>query len=139
MSEVAKAGDQVSINYTGKLADGTVFDTSEGQDAFQFEAGSPNIIIGMNDAVIGMAVGEEKTVEIPPDQAYGQPDGELIIRVASDKIPEDVNVGDALSDGTDSGQNWIVTELVDGEAVLDGNHPLAGQTLTFDIKLVSID
>ena len=138
MSEVAKAGDPVSINYTGKLEDGTVFDSSDGRDAFQFEAGSPEIIPGMNAAVIGMKVGEAKTVQISPDQAYGEFEQELVLRVAADKVPPDVKVGDALSDGTESGMNWLVTEMTGEEVVLDGNHPLAGKTLVFDIELVGI-
>ena len=138
MSEMVKAGDMVTIWYTGKLADGTVFDSNEGMQPFSFEAGGAQVIAGMSEAVVGMQVGDEKTVEIPPEKAYGDPMEELVIRVEKDKIPEDVKVGDALSDGNPNSPNWLVTELGDQEVVLDGNHPLAGKTLIFDVKLESI-
>ena len=138
MSETVKSGDTVSIWYTGKLDDGTVFDSNEGQETFTFEAGGQQVIPGMSEGVVGMQIGEEKTLEIPPDQAYGAPVEELVIKVASDKIPSDVKVGDALSDGTPGSPNWIVTDVGSEEVTLDGNHPLAGKTLIFDVKLDSI-
>ena len=138
MSDSVKSGDMVSIWYTGKLEDGTVFDSNEGMEAFKFEAGGQQVITGMSEAVMGMQVGDEKTIEIPPEQAYGDPVEDLVISVAKDKIPEDVKVGDALSDGTPGSPSWVVTEVGDQEVVLDGNHPLAGKTLVFDVKLDSI-
>ena len=138
MSDMVKSGDMVSIWYTGKLEDGTVFDSNEGQDAFQFEAGGPQVIAGMSEGVMGMQVGDEKTLEIPPDQAYGDLVEDLVIRVPTDKIPDDVKVGDALSDGTPGSPSWVVKEVGGEEVVLDGNHPLAGKTLVFDVKLDSI-
>lgn len=138
MTEQVKQGDQVEIEYTGKLEDGTVFDSTEGRGPFEFEAGSPNIIRGMSDAVVGMQPGDEKTVEIPADEAYGPYNQELVIRIPRDRIPEDAKVGDALSDGTPGGQVWYVAEMTPEETVLDGNHPLAGKTLIFEVRLVGV-
>jgi len=138
MSETVKAGDQISIEYTGRFEDGTVFDSSEGRGAFSFEAGGGNVIPGMDAAVVGMQVGEEKTVEIPPEEAYGPRVDDLVISVPSAQVPEGAKVGDALSDGTPNGPSWVVTEVGEEAVTLDGNHPLSGQMLIFDIKLVAI-
>lgn len=137
MADEVKQGDQVAIEYTGKLQDGTVFDTTEGRDAFTFTAGSDNIIKGVNDAVVGMQVGEQKTVEVPPEEAYGDYNQELVVKVERDRMPENVNVGDALSDSS-SGKVWYVRDLNEEVGVLDGNHPLAGQTLVFEIQVVNV-
>jgi len=138
MTEAVKAGDMVSINYVGKLEDGTVFDSTEGRDSFQFEAGGQGVIPGMSSAVVGMMVGDEKTVEIPPTEAYGDHNPELVIRVANDRLPENANVGDVLSDGSPNSPQWMVVERTDADTMLDGNHPLAGKTLIFDVTLVGI-
>ena len=138
MSQLVKQGDQVEIEYVGKLEDGSIFDSTDGRGAFAFEAGSDGIIPGMSAAVMGMQVGDNKTVEIPPEHAYGPYDEELVLRLPRERIPQDANVGDALSDGSPGGAVWVVTELTDTESVLDGNHPLAGKTLIFDLTVVSI-
>ncbi len=139
MTEAVKQGDQVQIEYTGRLEDGTVFDTTDGRESFAFEAGSPNIISGMSDAVLGMQVGDSKTVEIEADDAYGAYDEELLLRLPREQVPEDVKVGDALSDGSPESRVWYVMELTDSESVLDGNHPLAGKKLIFDLTLIGIN
>ena len=136
MSERVKPGDKISIHYAGKLEDGTVFDTSEGRDALEFEAGSPNIISGISDAVIGMEVGEEKTVEIAPEQAYGPRQEEMLVKVSAEQLPDGVKEGDVLSDGQAGSRAWTVVEKNEEGAVLDGNHPLAGKTLVFDLTVV---
>jgi peptidylprolyl isomerase len=136
--QAVKVGDQVEIEYTGKLEDGTVFDSTDGRGAFQFEAGSAGIIRGMSDAVVGMQVGDEKTVAIPPAEAYGERRDDLMIRIPRERIPQDAKLGDALSDGQQAGQMWYVAELTPEESLLDGNHPLAGKTLVFEVKLVDI-
>ena len=138
MSERVKAGDQVSIHYSGKFEDGTVFDSSEGREALQFEAGSESVITGVSEAVIGMEVGEAKTVEVPPDQGYGPRQEEMMVRVKAEQLPDGVQQGDVLSDGKPGSRNWIVVEKNEEGAVLDGNHPLAGKTLFFDLTLVAI-
>lgn len=138
MSEEVKQGDQVEILYTGKLKDGSVFDQSEPGANFQFTAGGVEVIPGMSEAVVGMKKGDAKTIEIEPDRAYGDYDGEMVVKIERNQIPDDVSVGDALSDGSEQGPIWIVKELGDDFGVLDGNHPLAGETLIFDIELVGI-
>ncbi|HKI97396.1 MAG TPA: peptidylprolyl isomerase [bacterium] len=138
IEQAVKQGDQVEIEYVGKLEDGTVFDSTDGRGTFEFEAGSNRIIPGMSDAVMGMEVGQEKTVEIPPDQAYGPRNEELVIRIPRERIPQDAKVGDALSDGQQGGQVWYVAEVTPEEGVLDGNHPLAGKTLIFEVRLIGI-
>jgi peptidylprolyl isomerase len=138
VEQTVKQGDQVEIEYTGKLEDGTVFDSTDGRGGFTFEAGSNRIIPGMSDAVMGMTVGDEKTVQIPPEQAYGPRHDDLVLRIPRERIPQDAKVGDALSDGQQGGQVWYVMELTPEETVLDGNHPLAGKTLIFEVRLIGI-
>ena len=140
MSEpiLVKQGDQVEIEYVGRLEDGTVFDTTDGKGSFRFEAGSDHIITGMSAAVVGMQVGDTKTVAIPPEEAYGPRNDDLVMRVPRERIPPETQVGDALSDGNPGGRTWFVQELTEQETVLDGNHPLAGKTLIFEVKLVAI-
>ena len=141
MSEqtAVKQGDQVEIEYVGKLEDGTVFDSTDGKGSFRFQAGSDGIIRGMSAAVVGMQVGDTKTVSIPPEEAYGARDDDLVLRGPRERIPPDTKVGDALSDGSPGGRTWFVTELTEQETVLDGNHPLAGKTLIFEVKLVGVE
>lgn len=139
MSENVKEGDEVGIRYKGTLTDGTVFDEStEDSDPFRFVAGSESVIPGMSMGVIGMAVGETKNIEIEPDQAYGQVDDTMLATVNRDQVPKEVNVGDVLSDGQPDSQPWYVKTLTEEECVLDGNHPLAGKTLIFEVELLEI-
>ncbi len=133
---VAKNGDKVSIHYTGKLEDKSVFDTSEGRDPLQFTVGDKNLIVGMNKAVRGMKAGESKTVSIPPEEAYGPYSDKLVFEVPTKNLPPGVTAGTPLR-GPQGGM-VMVTEVNGEKAVLDANHILAGKTLVFDIKLVSI-
>jgi FKBP-type peptidyl-prolyl cis-trans isomerase 2 len=133
------AGDVVQIHYTGRLDDGTVFDSSSGGDPLEFTAGSNELIDGVSRAVLGMQEGEKKSLTIEPEDGYGQRQPGLEQRVPRSSLPEGVSVGDRLS-ATAGGQTipvWI-TEISDEAAVVDANHPLAGKTLTFDIELVSV-
>jgi peptidylprolyl isomerase len=141
MSE-AKNGDTVAIHYRGSLDDGSVFDSSEGRDPLQFEVGSGQIIPGLDAEIPGMKVGDSKTVVVEPDQAYGQvmPDAKQTVPRADipDSIP--LEVGMPLQVQTQQGQDISVrvAEISDESVVLDANHPLAGETLKFEIELVSI-
>jgi peptidylprolyl isomerase len=141
MSE-AKNGDTVAIHYQGSLEDGSVFDSSEGRDPLQFEVGSGQIIPGLDAEIPGMKVGDTKTVVVEPDQAYGQvvPDAKQTVPRADipDSIP--LEVGMPLQVQTQQGQDISVrvAEISDEAVVLDANHPLAGETLKFEIELVSI-
>jgi len=141
MTEV-KTGDTVRIHYTGTLADGTTFDSSEGREPLEFTVGSGEIIPGLDAALPGMAEGDKKTVDIPADQAYGQPDPNAKQAVPRDDIPDDIplDIGTQLQVQTPQGQVMPVTvaEVTEAEVILDANHPLAGRDLTFAIEVVSV-
>lgn len=138
----AKAGDKVKVHYTGKLDDGTVFDSSAGRDPLEFTVGAGQMIRGFDAGVDGMSVGESKTVKIPSTDAYGEHRDEMVIVVARDEMPPDMEVtpGDQLQMRHETGQIVVVTvtEVTDSNVTLDGNHPLAGKDLTFDIELVDL-
>jgi peptidylprolyl isomerase len=135
----AKKGDKVSIHYTGRLQDGSVFDTSEGRSPLEFEAGSEQLISGVSLAVIGMQEGEERTVTVPPEEGYGPHRPELEREVPVDALPDNVKVGDQLQAQTQEGTIFVwVKQIVEETATVDGNHPLAGKTLEFDLKLVTV-
>lgn len=133
---VAKDGDKVSIHYTGKLDDQSIFDTSENREPLEFTLGEPKIIPGMNNAVRGMKVDQSKTVSIPSDEAYGPYDDKLVFEVPTKNLPPGVKTGTPLRDP--QGNMVLVKEVKGEKSVLDANHILAGKTLIFDIKLVSI-
>ncbi|MGC9371116.1 MAG: FKBP-type peptidyl-prolyl cis-trans isomerase [Paracoccaceae bacterium] len=141
MTEV-KSGDTVRIHYKGSLADGTVFDSSEGREPLEFTVGSGQIIPGLDKALPGMTVGEKKTVVAEADEAYGQPDPNARQAVPRDQIPADIplEVGLMLEMRTPQGQSMPVTvaEVTDETVTLDANHRLAGHDLTFEIELVEI-
>lgn len=138
----AKSGDTVSIHYTGKLEDGTQFDTSKDRDPLEFSLGTGQVIPGFDKAVEGMAVGESKEVSIPPDEAYGQKHDQLVQDVPKTALPGDLTpeVGMRLQSQTPDGQvmQLTVTAVDDDTITVDGNHPLAGETLNFEIDLVDI-
>jgi peptidylprolyl isomerase len=138
----AKKGDKVKVHYTGKLKDGTEFDSSQDQDPLEFKLGEGNIIPGFEDAIIGMKEGEEKTEEIGADNAYGQYNKEYVVSVDRKEIPEDIDVkkGMQLEMKLEDGRSVpvMVREVKGDEVIIDANHPLAGKDLVFDIKLVEI-
>jgi len=139
----AENGDTVQVNYTGRLADGTVFDSSVGREPLEFTLGAGQMIPGFEKAVFGMKVGEKKTVTIPVDEAYGPRRDDMIMEVPREKLPSDINpeVGMMLeSTGKDGGRIiFTIINVSDNNTVtLDANHPLAGKDLTFEIELVKI-
>ncbi|MEQ6248745.1 peptidylprolyl isomerase [Sulfitobacter sp. HNIBRBA3233] len=142
MTEV-KSGDTVQLHYTGTLADGTTFDSSEGREPLQFVVGSGQIIPGLDTAIPGMAEGEKKTVNIVADEAYGQVNPEMRQAVPREGIPADIplEIGTQLQMQTPDGQAMPVTvvDVDEASVTLDANHPLAGKDLTFDIELVKVD
>ena len=142
-SRVAKNGDTVQVDYTGKLADGTMFDSTADRGPFEFTLGAGQAIYGFDNAVTGMKVGEKKTVTIPADDAYGQYRDELIIEISPDTLPENVvpEVGQVLRARSPDGRQIMFTVLNisdNGTLTLDANHRLAGKDLTFDIELIKI-
>ena len=138
----AKPGDTVSIHYTGTLDDGTQFDSSSGRDPLEFTIGTGQVIPGFDKAVEGMAVGDSKSVNIPPEDAYGPRHDQMIQDVPKTVLPDDLEPveGMALQAQGQDGQaiNLTVTAVSDDSITVDGNHPLAGQALNFDIELVGI-
>ena len=134
---VAAAGDQVSVHYVGTLTDGTEFDASRPRGStLDFTVGAGQMIPGFDAAVVGMAVGETKTVTLPPAEAYGEVDPAGLIEVPLADLPEGVEVGTQLTSQT--GQVVEVMEINGDTAIVDFNHRLAGETLVFEIEMVSI-
>ena len=133
----AKQGDTVKVHYTGKLASGDVFDTSSNGEPIEFKLGEGQIIPGFEKAVDGMTPGESKTVTVEPEEAYGPRQEDRILEVPRDQLPDEIEpkTGQRLQIRHQNGQTFVVTisEVKDETVKLDGNHPLAGETLTFDI------
>ena len=129
-----ESGDHVFVHYTGTLDDGTVFDSSEGKDPLEFDAGAGQMIKGFDDAVIGMSIGEEKTVKIASSDAYGAYDSNMIVAVARTQAPE-AKIGDILYS---SGRPVKVLGVSDDTLTIDFNHHLAGKDLTFKITMADI-
>ena len=138
----AKSGDTVKIHYTGTLDDGTKFDSSAGREPLEFAIGSGQVIPGFDNAVDGMTVGDNITVTIPAGEAYGERHDQLVQEVPKSALPEDMEpeVGMQLQSQGPDGQvmNLLVTAVEVESITIDGNHPLAGQSLTFAIELVEI-
>jgi len=134
-------GDKITVNYTGKLEDGTIFDSSlnEGRTPLEATLGQGQLIPGFENGLIGMSVGETRTVEIEPENADGQPNPMMIQEIEKNKVPENVQVGDTLTGSNQYGPVVVtVSEIKEETVVLDMNHPLAGKKLIFDLEVVSI-
>ena len=138
----AKKGDAVQVHYTGKLEDGSVFDSSANREPLGFTVGAGQMIQGFDAAVDGMAVGDKKTVTIPAAQAYGEKREDMMIDVPVEQVPADIKpeIGMQLTLQGGNGQPMpvIVTHVDDKKITLDANHQLAGKDLIFDIELVKI-
>ena len=137
-----KNGDIIKVHYTGKLDDGTQFDSSAGNEPLEFTVGGGQIIPGFEDSVMGMVVGDEKTVLISSDKAYGPRMEDMVLEVGRDQFPPNVDpqLGQQLQmrQPDDRAVVVTVTNVTDDSVTLDANHPLAGQDLTFEIELVEI-
>ena len=142
MPTTAKPGDAVAVHYTGKLDDGTVFDTSKNRAPLQFVVGERRVIPGFDRAVTGMSPGETKIADVPAEEAYGPRRPELVMDFPRDRVPPDIaaEVGQKLQVQTHDGQAIpaVVIETSDSSITLDANHPLAGRDLTFEIELVDV-
>lgn len=138
----AKEGDTVKVHYTGKLSDGTVFDSSDERSPIEFTIGEGQVIPGFEEAVVGMEPGESKTATVPSEKAYGPHQGEMMFEVGRDQFPQDVQPepGQQLQIRQPDGRTFFVTvnEISESSVTLDANHPLAGKDLVFDIKLEEI-
>ena len=138
----AKSGDEVSVQYKGKLDDDHIFDQSDPEQPLKFKIGGNQVIPGFEKAVEGMAIGESKSVTIPAGEAYGDRRDDLVLEVDRSRVPAEVDpqVGQRYEMEKESGEKFrvIVTGVTDEKVILDANHPLAGRDLTFDIELVGI-
>lgn len=134
-------GNVISVHYVGKLSTGEVFDSSEGKNPITFQVGSGQIIPGFENALIGKNVGDKVTTDvIEPADAYGEVRENLIAEVSKDQMPGEVQVGMMLEAADSNGQSAQVkvTEVKENTVVIDGNHPLAGKEIQFDIEVVDI-
>ena len=140
MSATAKDGDRVRVHYTGKLEDGQVFDSSRGGEPLEFTVGAGEVIPGFDEAVRGMSVGETKTVEVEPEDAYGPRREGLVATIERERaqFPTEPQVGMNLALPLQDGSQLevVVTEVTDESVTIDGNHPLAGEKLIFDVELI---
>jgi peptidylprolyl isomerase len=140
MTEPAKNGDRVRVHYTGRLDDGQVFDSSREGDPLEFTVGAGEVIPGFDEGVRGMTVGESKTIQIEPDDAYGPRREALTTSIPREatQFPVEPQAGMhfmlPLQDGNQI--EVVVTEVTPDHITIDGNHPLAGERLTFDVELV---
>lgn len=138
----AKDGNTVKVHYTGKLEDGTVFDSSKEGEPLEFTIGTGKVIPGFEKGVIGMERGGSKTVTVTPEEAYGSVHKELVAKVKKENLPENITpaIGEQLKLRQRDGNivNVTITEIIEDTVTLDANHPLSGKTLIFDIELVEI-
>ena len=141
----AKMGDSVSVHYVGTFDDGTVFDSSREQDdPFEVTLGNGEVIPSFEKGLEGMCVGEKKTIRIPAADAYGEYQPHMLQKFGRSEIQVDqeLKVGLEIQAETDDGRNsfvLVVTELTDDKVTLDGNHPLAGKDLNFELELIGIN
>ena len=139
----AQNGNRVRVHYTGRLDDGEVFDSSEGGTPLAFTIGSGQVIPGFETGVMGMAVGDTKTVRIPCADAYGEHQGDGVMEVPRGEFPSDMplEIGSRVQGQQQSGEvvSFTIVSVTDAVVTLDANHPLAGKDLTFELTLVSIE
>jgi peptidylprolyl isomerase len=141
-SPAAKAGDTVQVHYTGTLADGSEFDSSRGHEPLEVKLGEGNLIPGFENAVFGMSVGDSKQVTIPCSEAYGEHNPQMTQQVPRDVIPAEIELAEGMTlhaQGPE-GQTlrFTVVSFDDESVAIDGNHPLAGKDLIFDLELMAI-
>jgi peptidylprolyl isomerase/FKBP-type peptidyl-prolyl cis-trans isomerase SlpA len=138
----ANEGDEVQVHYTGKLEDGTIFDSSEDGEPLSFTIGENRVIPGFEEAVTGMEPGDSKTTEVEPEQAYGEHREDMVMEMDRDQIPGEVDpeVGQQLQLRLENGQTVpvLITALGEDSVTIDANHPLAGRKLIFDIEVVDV-
>lgn len=138
---MVKNGDTIKIHYKGTLADGTIFDTSEQREPLEFEVGSGMVIKGFDDGVMGMAIGDKKTIHIPAAEAYGEENPQMIFEVNRTEIPANIPLELNGMLHMQNGEQTVPVKIIslsDSTVKLDANHPLAGKDLNFDLELVAI-
>jgi len=140
MSKVEN-GKSVIVHYTGRFEDGTVFDTSltEGREPINTVLGQGSLIKGFESGLIGMSEGEKKTIELLPEDGYGEYLDGLVTTVKKDQVPEGIKVGDMLQSQSERGTMNVTVKEITAEGVrLDANHPMAGKKLIFDLEVVNV-
>lgn len=139
---LVKENDTVKVHYTGKLKNGQVFDSSEGREPLEFTLGQGMLIPGFEKAVINMKVNDKKTVEVEMAEAYGEVKKELFHKVEKAQLPQEitpeVGLGLASRDAEGNEHQFVIAEVNEDHVIVDGNHPLAGKELVFDLELVEI-
>lgn len=142
MTEQAKCGDTVKVNYVGKLDDGTVFYNSSEKGSLQFKLGCEEVIVGFEETVLGMKVGESRTARIPADKAYGPYRDELKAVIPRNEFPKHIipETGQVLQITQSDGLQifFRVIDVCELSVTVDGNHPLAGKNLNYEIQLLEI-
>ncbi|MBM4147371.1 MAG: peptidylprolyl isomerase [Nitrospira sp.] len=137
-----RKGDSVKIHYICKLADGTVIDSSSGKEPLEFTLGKGEVIKALEDAVMGMGVGQSKTVNVPAENAYGPHRGEWVLNMGRDKLTEgfnpEVGLDFEIPRGKGQSSKATVTHVSQSSVTLDFNHPLAGKALIFEISFLEI-
>jgi peptidylprolyl isomerase len=135
-------GDTVKVHYNGRLDNGVLFDSSEGSDPLEFELGSGRFIPGFEEAIVGMSPGETKTIQIPPEKAYGKYCEDRVVKMDKKDFPHDIIPAEGMTLEISASNGVMVpvqvTEISETTVTLDANHPLSEQTLTFEITLVEI-
>lgn len=138
----AKKGDQVKVHYTGKLTSGEQFDSSAGRSPLAFTVGAGQMIKGFDEAIPGMSVGDKKTINISPEDAYGPKNESAIIEFPKANIPDDMKLEPGMKLQLQNAEGHpvpvVVNEIKDDVVILDANHELAGKELVFDIELMEI-
>ena len=134
-------GDTITVNYTGKLEDGTIFDTSltEGREPLKAKLGEGQLIQGFENGLLELGIGESKTIEIEPEFAYGEYNDELKTQISRSQFPPNVQAGETLQGNSPNGPVIVkVLEVTDETVTIDANHPLAGQKLIFEVEVTNI-
>ena len=138
----SQKGDKVKVHYTGKLEDGSVFDSSKEDSPLEFEIGDGKVHNSIDVAVVGMQAGEVKTIEIAPEDGFGERRDDLVVEITRDILPQDIRpeVGQQLMMKRPDGDSFdvLVTDMTPETITIDANHPLAGYKLFFDLELVEI-
>ncbi|WP_047267243.1 FKBP-type peptidyl-prolyl cis-trans isomerase [Marinitoga sp. 1197] len=139
----AEKGNTVKVHYTGTLNDGSVFDTSNGREPLEFTLGTGQVIPGFEEAIIGMEIGEKKTITIPSKEAYGEYSEEKVFELPKQNFPSNIDeaLGQTVQLGDSTGNVFLakILEVTDEIVKMDTNHPLAGKDLTFEIELIEIN
>jgi FKBP-type peptidyl-prolyl cis-trans isomerase SlpA len=136
------SNSKVKVNYTGKLEDGTIFDSSliAGREPLMAILGEGQLIKGFENGLLEMSEGESRTIEIEPDDAYGHYISDMVAEIPKDQVPENSNVGDSLQGNSPQGPIVVrITEIKEDSVIIDANHPLAGKKLIFDLEVISVD